>query len=456
MLYFFLLYSTKIKQLNIHLKVRILKLKGSVDKIMKKEIVNGLVLNDPDKLITKKGKEYIITPEGNEHLIEHTLREKYFDTIVTNLIKNERKFFNYISKYRNREIDKWADTVECLYQTPLFKDVDWKIVFDVSGVNEKEMERDINEIVKKLGHKKTNFIPFRTILFFMMRYYVMSKQPKKLEMIIRYYGYSIYFTLWFKSFKSRGFNPDINVLRYTVENLTNKFIVRQLGSIDEMLLYGINLATETYLHRIVRGSDYDVWSVIDQIQNRIGGYIKSLCSVYMDNYAKGNKIYLSDAIKKDGTVTEIIEMVSVSGEVMALARSYATKFFSTPPSKSIISKAAKFAGVSAIELGAAIHMLHQRNSSEEVSTFYASIFSLFFDSDEHPKESDLHSIKFLSIMEGIYKKGNSNNKNIIAVKTLMEKWLQEGSSVYRASNRPGTINNFKKSIYYYFIFTVIL
>lgn len=422
---------------------------------MKKKF-GDIVINDPDKMITKNGKEYIVTPKGNEHLIEYTLLSKYYQPIVTNLLKNERKFFNYISKYRNREIEKWADTLECLYQTPLFKDVDWQIVFDISGVNEKEMERDINEIIKKLGYKKVNFTPFRAILFFMIRYYIQSNQPKKLEMILRYYGYSIYFTLWFRSFKKKGFNPDKDVLRYTVENLTNKFIVRQLGSIDEMLLYGINLAVETYPHRFARGSDYDMWYIVDQIHNRIGGYIKVLCGVYMDNYAKDNKIYLSDAIKKDGTVTEIIEMVSVSGEVMALARSYATKFFSTPPSKSIISKAAKFAGVSAIELGAAIHMLHQRNSSEEVSTFYASIFSLFFDSDEHPKESDLHSIKFLSIMEGIYKKGNSNNKNIIAVKTLMEKWLQEGSSVYRASNRPGTINNFKKSIYYYFIFTVIL
>ncbi len=415
-----------------------------------------LVLEDPDKIVTKRGNEYLITPEGKEHLIQYTLKDKYYETVVANVVKNERKLFSHISKYRNREIEKWADTLECLYQTPLFKDIDWKIVFDVSGVNEKEMDKDINSLIKALGHTKMNFTSFRTILFFMMRHYIVTDQPKKLEMIVRYYGYSIYFSLWSRFFKSKGFNPDKNVLRYTVENLTNKFIVRQLGSIDEMLLYGINLATETYLHRLVRCSDYDIWSVIDQIRNRIGGYVKSLCNIYMEDYNHDNKIYLSDAIKKDGTLTEIIEMVSVGGEVMSLARSYSTKFFSTNPSKGTIDKAAKFAGVSPSELGAAIHMLHQKNSSEEVTTFYASIFSLFYDSDEHPKESDLHSIKFLSVMEGIYKKGNSNNKNILAVKLLMEKWLQEGSAVYRASNRQATLNNFKKSIYYYFIFTVIL
>jgi len=418
----------------------------------------GLDLTDPDKIIQKNGKDILITPEGKEHIIEYNLQEKYYETIVTNLIKNERKLFSHISKYRNREIEKWSDSLECLYQSPLFKDIDWNIVFTVSGINENEIQKEINILIDKLNYKngKLNFTPFRTILFFMMRHYIITEQPKKLEMILRYYGYSIYFTLWTRSFKRWGYNPDKNVLRYTAENLTNKFIIRQVGSVDEMLIYGITLATKTYLHRFVRGSDYDVWSVIDQIHNRIGGYIKSLCSMYMNDYKLGNKIYLSDSIKKDGTLTEIIDMVSVGGEIMSMARVYSTKFFSTNPSKGTIEKAAKFAGVSATELSSAIQMLHQRNSSEEVTTFYASIFTLFFSSDEKPKESDLHSIKFLSVMEGIYKKGNSNNKNILAVKILMERWLQEGSSVYRASNRQATLNNFKKSIYYYFIFTVIL
>ena len=40
------------------------------------------------------------------------------------------------------------------------------------------------------------------------------------------------------------------------------------------------------------------------------------------------------------------------------------------------------------------------------------------------------------------------------IKELMNKWLEKGSATYRATNRLATKNDFRKSIFYYFIFLV--
>ena len=54
-------------------------------------------------------------------------------------------------------------------------------------------------------------------------------------------------------------------------------------------------------------------------------------------------------------------------------------------------------------------------------------------------------------MEGVYKKGNSKNKNVILVKESLDRWLKMGSVVYNRSNRPSTINDMKKGLYMYFL-----
>ena len=59
-------------------------------------------------------------------------------------------------------------------------------------------------------------------------------------------------------------------------------------------------------------------------------------------------------------------------------------------------------------------------------------------------------------MDAIYKKGNSKEKNITMVKGLLDKWLNAVSPTYREVTRAATINNFRKALYQYFIFSVTL
>ena len=49
---------------------------------------------------------------------------------------------------------------------------------------------------------------------------------------------------------------------------------------------------------------------------------------------------------------------------------------------------------------------------------------------------------------------NTNNKNINEVKKVLEKWLNMYSEKYKKSNRVATLNNFKKALFTFFIFTI--
>ena len=71
------------------------------------------------------------------------------------------------------------------------------------------------------------------------------------------------------------------------------------------------------------------------------------------------------------------------------------------------------------------------------------------------KAEDIRSTRFIVVMDKVYKKGNSDDKNIKLIKSFLHKWLQLGSATYRTSNRAETLNKFKRSIFEYFVYTTV-
>ena len=89
---------------------------------------------------------------------------------------------------------------------------------------------------------------------------------------------------------------------------------------------------------------------------------------------------------------------------------------------------------------------------DNVELFYQCLFFLY--AKEGYELATANSTKFLVVMEGVYKKGNSVDPNIITVKKLTDEWLNATSEVYRVANRQATLNNFRKAIFTYFVYSV--
>src|SRR5699024_5837258 len=132
--------------------------------------------------------------------------------------------------------------------------------------------------ILNIPENQVNYTSFRALLILIMRYYILNKNKDKLDIISYYMGYSIYWSVWSRQFVK--FKPDKNIMRYTINNLSNRFVIKQTGSIENMLKTGVDTSINTYYGRFIRGSDYDIWSVIGQIKTRIHGYLKSISEEY--------------------------------------------------------------------------------------------------------------------------------------------------------------------------------
>ena len=91
----------------------------------------------------------------------------------------------------------------------------------------------------------------------------------------------------------------------------------------------------------------------------------------------------------------------------------------------------------------------------EVQEFYSSLFYLYLSSgDSKATAESVRSLKFLAVMKDTIKKGNSNNVNIVKMREIMDKWLQQGSNTFRVTKREGTQNSYRKAVFFYFILCV--
>jgi hypothetical protein len=167
----------------------------------------------------------------------------------------------------------------------------------------------------------------------------------------------------------------------------------------------------------------------------------------------GNRLF-SSVETNDETGELIADRETGSGTTAVLASEYTTKFFSSGVSKRCADLAADMCQVSHKELYTAILLIQNNGSIREVRQFYDCLFYAFFQYYPECTKADVKTTKFIAAANAIYKKGNSNDKNVLIIKDLSHKWLQKGSRVYRVSNSAATKNSFRKAIYMYFVLVV--
>lgn len=387
---------------------------------------------------------------------EFKLRDKFYPILVANINKNEKKLMTHIAKYR----DKNSKILSSPYLTdyPIFSREDENIVMNSCGIDILDMKKTSLDTMllsgpasktrERTGSGKQNFEPCQITIILLMKYYIETKQEKKLNMMSHYLAYSMYWSIFTNSF--RKFKPREETMIYTIDNLSYKFLLKNLKSIDALLFYGVDQIVNYHKERILSASDAEISYVIDGAKTKISNYFKQIAEEYFDNYENNEVILMGDDSLEDGSQRDT---KSMGGDVDMLANEYTTKFFSEQPRRDIINQISKLKNVGVTDLQTTLTLLVDDQSVDDVRAFYESIFYLYFSSGNNASKN-IKSLSFLGTMESIYKKGNSTDKNIRKIKELMNKWLEKGSATYRATNRLATKNDFRKSIFYYFIFLV--
>lgn len=350
-----------------------------------------------------------------------------------------------IEGYIDRNMDK-LNTLGPVHRT-LFGDHDTKPVFDAIGIEPGQIVAHLKESTILIGKWPIMNNPFNTAITLALRYYMLSHNDDMAKATLTYLTLSMYPSLHHKYFRVSV--PNENIMNYTINNLSNKFKIKQLGSVYAALIDTAMVCYKTNEARLKRFTDKDVLDFIQDVKTRLNSLIRKVSNEFFDNHIKGNYMNLEvDNYDEEN----FRESDSNSFAVERLANSVTLKLSVQGPKLQLVQIAAKFCQVSGNELRNYTETKISGDNQEDIRKLVESILFLFiFDGQNNVKEVGTN--KFFAYCLEMYRKSNTTDKNIILIKKILDSWLED-LGTYKKTQRLATINDFRRALFLFMVLSI--
>ena len=360
--------------------------------------------------------------------------------------KNIGVLKNAVAEYLDANMSKLSSAGPT-YRT-LFTENDKRILYVNTGTSPELVERIIPMSAYIKGSWRNIILPFNIICALTITYAKRTNNKELAQYMLMYLTLSMYPSLHSKYFKY-GVNPQI--MDYTINNLNNKYKIKQMGTIWNTLLDTAMVCDRTYTKNIVRANDKDITDYVESLKTRLNALLKKIKNEFTKNYNDKNIM----SIEKDNEDQENFSRAESNSYIIErLSNAIALKIAMNGPDLKLVDIAAKLNSVAVNDLRTTVNNLTaDKTNSKEIRTVLISILTLYL-TDPNNTAQDIHSNKFILVCMQIYKKSNTSDKNIIIIKKVLDSWLQRYSDRYKQSNRVATLNSFRKALFTYFVLTI--
>lgn len=388
--------------------------------------------------------------EASSDSFTYIIKDELYPKIdaVLSTDQGKRNFNNIIGRYVSRNNDKLT-TSGPQYLIP-FTMKDKQEYFDLFSVSDTEVAALVDKITKQVNDKanwrlfKNNPIFF--IFYCCIRYATLAKDAKLLNSALIAMALSVYPSIFAKYFR---YEPNPNIMQYTIDNLSNRFIIKKSNHIFGTLTYSIQSSWKFHEKDFSRGADQDVIRFIQRIRNDQNSLLKKIANAYQTNYKKG--LFVTTQVDAyDDNIN--VDNVNNTNKVEALSNKIVLSMLTNGVDLRIADFASNAAQVSKLDLRNYISLIINEKESETMKEFISSILFLYLYTDSHEPD-EIRSKEFIGYALQLFKKTNSKDKNVTNIKTTLDKW-GTSSGIYRKFSRSATRVDYTKAIFMYFILSI--
>jgi hypothetical protein len=382
---------------------------------------------------------------NEKDLSSKVVKELYYPKMKNHIDNNGRgrEYIAYIREYIDANGDKLHNAdFKYLYWRNEGKE--GEVLYRTIGIEPPELRKMIKETnVIKDSWKQYNKTEYWAMIC-MIKYYQDLGDEQNMKAAIIYFGLALYSSNILSKFK---YPPNPNIMKYTINNLSNRYDIKKLGTIFlviQKLVFGCHETYKDYL----RDSDFCDMHIKDYMNNmfvRIANFVKQILTEYNKNVKSKN--YMNTESEKTSE-EDFYETNNISGKIYQMTEKCANTIITSTLNVEIVENSAKMAGVSVSEVR---HVVSEiiRKDDQRIKEFIALFLHQYLVVDKHP-ESTFNSSNFLVYVNKIYGKSNTNDKGVIRMKEILDEWLRENSEKYLKTQRVATLIAFRKSIMLFF------
>jgi len=375
-------------------------------------------------------------------------RENIYPKMKEKLKETSRDIINHIVSYidRNHDVLFNSGLYQLYWNTGDCKDT--QILFDSLGYTSDEIADAIKETGVNNSSWKVYNKPHNWAFVCILKYFHDNEDDKSLNIVLLDLSFSMYATLFYKYFR---FPPNKNIMTYTVNNLSNRYDLKKIGTLIGVLQKIAQGSHEKYREYLENKefSDRHIVEYVMNLNTRINNFVKEIKREYEKNKSEGSYLnYQED----DYSEENYHENDNQSYNVERLTNKVVNKILTSTVNHSICEVSAKLTNVSVSEIKSSIDKIIDKENSE-IHDFISCFLQQYLVVEKHPIET-ISSKNYLTYINQIYTKSNTKEETVIRMKELLDKWLNETSERYKQTERLATLNNYRKAIYFYFTLSV--
>jgi len=269
---------------------------------------------------------------------------------------------------------------------------------------------------------------------------------------------SVFFFIWlYEKMINKYFPQGIKeeAMVYTVNNISDKFLLRKLGSVFKLLIYCSDAMIKKNGSALLKSKDSDIWLYPSSSRNKLNLSIQNISTVYYRNFEEGNFLNAvsSDAVDEEGEeYTKDIE--TASGSIQKAATKF-EMFFIRNDIDPVLCKltASMIIGISDKAIMGMMERIKVSNT-QDAKDFIICCLDYF---SRTLKDFELRFIKAkgfgILVSKTLVKK---TNKDIVFKKLFdsIGKMARASSDTYRTSTRAATKLNIERAIAVYLALTL--
>lgn len=372
---------------------------------------------------------------------------------------NSKLFSNFVNNFINRNITKLTKSGPC--DMIPFTDNDHKALFDIFGfqytIDTRPKHNSPNEILdmitqfSKEENIKMTFIQnnaSQVLLYFVIRHYTVYPDVKMLNAALSIYALCVYPLMFDKYFPYGVLEPFMD---YTIDNLTEKFIIKKSNHIFGALLYSIQQSYKFHKNNFKSAYDTKIIAWIERIRNDQNSLMKKIANEYMKNHKEGNAAKEAND-KYDGDTPIVDDIENATASVQTISQKVTFPIVENGVDILRAEAAAKMGGVSVSDCRFYLTLIINDKQVSILQRFIEAILFLYLY-EEHRTARDIKSRYFLSWSASLFKKTNSKNQNIATINSILNTWVTE-TGIMDKYNREATRINYKKAIFFYIVLCI--
>ena len=366
----------------------------------------------------------------------------------------DRRFKMTVGKFVDKNADK-LHTPGPQYMIP-FGDIDKGMFYKVFDLDEKDILQVSTQVITLLKGQSgtTDFKllknnPIFWLFYCVIRYYsTETKDVRGLNTALIIYALSVYPSIFDKYFKHAVSDP--GAMQYTVDHLTEKFILKKSGHVFGMLTTSIQSSYNFLKEFMKDGSDKEVVRFIQRIRNDQNSLMKKICDNYMKNHAAGNTV---NNVKDQFDDTPVFDTEDNNTTIIGrIAFNTVIPMIQNGVDLKRAEVCGKLAKISLADIRYYLSKILIDAERDNMESFVEAILFLFLYTDQKT-EVDINSSYFLVWAAEVFRRTNSGDDNVVKIKKTLDRWA-EVSGVHEKFKREASRVNYKKAIFFYFILSI--